>query len=133
MSSSDLYKLYNNELLDVCQKSSLGVKLGEHLVISAVGQADDTVVMSNHLERLKLLCYLTELYCRRFNVTLSPSKTKLLMLAPPHSKAREFYSAISIENTQIDFTSEAEHVGVLRSVYGNFPAILAKISSYKKA
>ena len=66
VSSSDLYKLFNNELLDMCQKSKLGVKLSENLAISAVGQADDTVLMSNTLERLQLLCHLLKEYCLKF-------------------------------------------------------------------
>ena len=90
VSSSDLYKLFNNELLDMCQKSKLGVKLSESLAISAVGQADDTVLMSNTLERLQLLCHLLKEYCLKFNVHLSPSKTKLLMLTPPHSRFQAY-------------------------------------------
>ena len=133
VSSSDLYKLYNNELLDLAQKSKLGVKLGSSLVISAVGQADDTVIVSDNLERLQLLCHLVKEYCKKYNVHLSPSKTKLLMMTPPHSKTRPFYSPITIENTEVSFSSEAEHVGILRAVSGNTPAILNKIASFKKA
>ena len=48
VSSSDCYKLYNNELLEACQRSSLGVDMGE-LVVSAVGQADDTALLSNDI------------------------------------------------------------------------------------
>ena len=40
--SSDLYKLYNKDQLDMPQQSKLGV----NLVISAVGQADDTAVLA---------------------------------------------------------------------------------------
>jgi hypothetical protein len=31
-----------NELLELVQNSELGVKMGDHLVLSGVGQADDT-------------------------------------------------------------------------------------------
>ena len=48
-SSSDCYKLYNNEVLDVAQDSKLGVQLNKSLTVSAVGQADDTVILSNNL------------------------------------------------------------------------------------
>ena len=46
VSSSDGYKLYNNESLDTAQRSNLGVELGPSLVLSAVGQADDTVLLA---------------------------------------------------------------------------------------
>ena len=44
INSSDLYKLYNNELLEVLQSSKQGVYLGDGLVVSAIGQADDVVL-----------------------------------------------------------------------------------------
>ena len=53
MSSSDCYKLYSNEMFELVQRSELGVQLGPQLVLSAVGQADDAVIMSNDLEKLK--------------------------------------------------------------------------------
>ena len=78
ISSSDCYKLYNNEILTLAQESKLGVKLNNSLTISAVGQADDTAVVSNDLQKLKHLLHLVLDYCTKYNVTLSPSKTKLV-------------------------------------------------------
>ena len=40
INSSDLYKIYNNDQLNIAQASEFGVELGP-LVISAIGQADD--------------------------------------------------------------------------------------------
>ena len=83
VSSSDYYKIYNNEILTPAQESGLGVKLNNSLTISAVGQADDTAVVSNDLQRLKLVLKLVLDYCTKFNVTLSTSKTKLVQILPP--------------------------------------------------
>ena len=58
--SSDGCKLYSNELLLTAQESELGVDMGGYLVLSAVGQADDTVLMSNDI-KLKLLLHLNNL------------------------------------------------------------------------
>jgi len=69
VNSSDFYKLYNNEQLDVAQSSELGVDIGSS-VISAVGQADDVILVSNDLHALKLLLKLTENYCAKFRVKL---------------------------------------------------------------
>ena len=40
---------------------------------------------------------------------------------------------INIDGKPIEFVSSAEHVGVVRSTYGNLPTILARITAHKKA
>ena len=79
VSSSDCYKLYNNELLNISQQSCLGVDIGGQLVVSAVGQADDTVMMSKSLARLKHLCQLSHGYCQKINVHMSSKTQSRLM------------------------------------------------------
>ena len=76
VNSSDFYKLYNNEQLKSAQDSKLGVNIGSG-VISAIGQADDVLLVSESLHSLQLLVYLTEQYCLKYRVLLEPSKTKL--------------------------------------------------------
>ena len=80
VSSSDCYKLYNNEILTLTNQSGLGVALdsSEDLKIAAVGQADDTALISNNLLKLHLLLYLVLEYCKKYNGQLTYSKTKLL-------------------------------------------------------
>ena len=43
------------------------------------------------------------------------------------------FNPISLYGQHIDFSPDAEHVGVLRSVEGNLPHILHRIVSHKKA
>ena len=50
--SSDLYKMYNNALLKIVQQSGQGVDLGNGIVISGVGQADDVGLLSNDIHCL---------------------------------------------------------------------------------
>ena len=133
VSSSDYYKIYNNEILTLTQESGLGVRLNDSLTISAVGQADDTAVVSNDLQKLKLLLQLVLDYCAKFNVTLSTSKTKLVQILPPRHHKFVPYNPISIEGTTINFATEAEHVGVIRSAEGNMPNTLDRLTSFKKA
>ena len=45
--SSDEYKSYNNELLITIQNSKQGADLGNNLVVSGVGQADDVALLAN--------------------------------------------------------------------------------------
>ena len=135
VNSSDFYKLYNNEQLNVAQSSELGVDIGS-TVISAVGQADDVILVSNDIYALKLLLKLTENYCAKFRVKLEPGKTKLLVFSNKcHGLLTQhatYTNQLTINNIPIKFTSEAEHVGVVRNVAGNMPNILHRISKHKK-
>ena len=111
----------------------MGVELSSSLTISAVGQADDTALIANDLSKLKQILHLVIEYCTKFNVVLSPSKTKLLKVTPPRQRDFEPYNPIIIDGVNIEFVNQAEHVGVIRSVDGNMPNILNRVSSFKKA
>ena len=131
--SSDCYKLYNNKLMDQAQQSSLGVELSKDLIVSAVGQADDTALLSDDLLKLLLILQLALDYCEKYNVELSPSKTKLMQIVPPRKSTFVPYNPIKMFNKCIDFVEQAEHVGVLRSSDGNLPNLLQMFASFKKA
>ena len=133
VSSSDCYKIYNNELLNQAQDSKLGINLGGSLVVSAIGQADDTVLVSNDLTKLRHILKITLDYCSKFNVQLNSSKTKLVMIPPPRQSSFVPYNPISINGRVINLVDQAEHVGVIRSVHGNMPNILQRVASFKKA
>ena len=120
-------------MLKVAQNSDLGVVISLALVISAVGQADDTGLMSNCLYKLKHNLQLVLDYCLKYNVQLCPSKTKLLKISPGKTTTFVPYNPIQINGKTIDFVEEAEHVGMLRLTQGNVPNILARISPFKKA
>ena len=47
VNSSELYKIFGKEQLSGAQQSGLGVSIGNNVVISGIGQADDTVLVSN--------------------------------------------------------------------------------------
>lgn len=136
INSSDFYKLYNNEQLVSAQESKLGVDIASG-VISAVGQADDVMLVSNNIDNLRLLVRLTETYCAGYRVKLEPGKTKLFAYSnKDHSIAVEhakYIHQITICNKPVNFVSEAEHVGVLRSTSGNLPHILKRIAMHKRA
>ena len=75
--SDRLYKLCNNNQLHTAQLSQLGVDCGA-AVLSCVGVADDTVILSDDIFKLAGLTFLAEEYFSKFHVTLVPEKTKLL-------------------------------------------------------
>ena len=73
VNSDRLYKLANNDQLNVAQLSNLGINLGT-TIVSCIGQADDSVLQSNNIFNLQNLLLLTMEYCKRYNVTLVPEK-----------------------------------------------------------
>ena len=136
INSGDYYKLYNNTQLIGAQSSYLGVNIGSS-TISAVGQADDVILAANSVHGLQLLAHMTENYCSSYRVKLVPSKTKLLPLYHTrHEQLVEYtrlVNPVTIESSTVEIVEEAEHVGVIRSVSGNMPHLMNRISCHKKA
>ena len=134
VSSSDFYKVYNNELLTTAQQSKLGVVMEKSFVLSAVGQADDTVLLSNDIFKLQLILQLVLNFCKKFDIKLNPTKTKLLVV-PPARNPKFFvpHNPVNIDGTPVEIVDQTEHVGVLRSSSGNLPNILQRITSFKNA
>ena len=107
------------------------------LAVSGIGQADDTALVSNNLHSLNFLLHLTFDFCKKYQVQLCSDKTKLLVY---HKKDQqdvvdywEHANPIKVNGKQIGYSDVAEHVGVVRSVEGNLPSLLSRISSHKKA
>ena len=135
INSGEFYKMYNNSQLKSAQASALGVDI-DSSIVSAVGQADDVILVANSVHNLMLLAKLTESYCASYRVTLVSSKTKLLPLYLPKHEYLVDYAKltnpVTISGASVEFVEEAEHVGVVRSTDGNMPHILQRISSHKK-
>ena len=136
VSSSDQYKLYNNEQASLAQLSRLGVTV-RNQTISCITLADDGVLLSNSIRNLHHLLFLTIQYCKKYRVELVPDKTKLLVFARNNDTEQVLYpkliSSISINAELIGFSEEAEHLGIIRSSSStNMANILSRLSSYKK-
>ena len=134
VNSDQYYKMTNNEQLKSAQASGLGVPLHD-IVISSVGQADDVFLSTNNLSSLNNLLYLTKQYCSKYKVSLVPEKTKLQLFIPGSLSIYEDYfrcdNFLSIDSMKVDFVEETEHVGIIRSVHGNYPHLLNRVSSFK--
>ena len=145
--SDKYYRLVNNCQLSEAQLSGLGVDLsnnsrlsgvdlGDNINVACIGQADDVALISSSIHSLRNLVKLTTDYCDRFKATLLPEKMKLLAFGDQKS-LRIYYdkltSNININSEDIQFVDEAEHVGVLRSVAGSLPSLLARFSAHRKA
>ena len=137
VNSGEFYKIYGKTQLQMAQDSKLGVNLAKDLTISAIGQADDTALVANDLHSLQNLLQLTLYYCSKFNVELCAGKTVLQSISP-RKIAQEVeylksFSPVNLHGLSLEFQSSAEHVGVIRSVTGNHPNILNRVSKHKKA
>ena len=143
VNSDRLYKLCNNQQLKEAQDSGLGVNFSDHLgdndiSVAAIGQADDVVLVANSLTSLSCLLQLTKLHCDREHVQLVPEKTKLLVWSPSRQESKveleNLGCPLVIDEKIIDFSSEAEHVGILRTTKGdNMPHIMNRISAHTRA
>ena len=137
VNSGDFYKIYAKPQLQLAHDSQLGVCLTHKITISAIGQADNTLLVSNSLHNLQNLLQLSLYYCSKANVELCPGKTKLQVISTKKMKATvdylKVFSPVNLNGKKLDFSDESEHVGVIRSVHGNLPNILNRISAHKKA
>ena len=93
--STENWKSYNNEELTVPQETDFGVFFNEvdEVHVAAIGQADDCVLVSSDLHKLKFLLQLTLEYCDKYNVQLSPGKTKLQLYTPRSSTDSDYLTA----------------------------------------
>jgi hypothetical protein len=137
LNSDKLYKLVNNSELVLTQKSELGVHMGG-VHVASVGQADDVALVSNDLFKLQGLLHLAMSYAEDSHVTMVPEKTKLLCYTPRGLETdclyRQQTSNLKMYGSHIPFSTEAEHVGILRcSSPGNMPSLLARMSAHTRA
>ena len=134
--SSEFYKIFGREQLTLAQKSGLGTKLGS-LNVAAIGQADDTALISNDIFNLQYLLKLSNVFCHKYLVEQCAEKNKLQVYTKKGIAYDQSYTdlvnPIIVNEKQINFSSEAEHVGLLRSTYGNGPTISARFSAHRKA
>ena len=117
VNSDRVYKLCNNIQLNTAQRSQLGVDM-DGVVVSSIGQADDTAQVANCLTKLAGLLHLAEEYCQSYHVELVPEKTKLLAFHPRGNNHGVYYiqellNPLTLNGHRIGFSNSAEHVGVL--------------------
>ena len=139
VSSSDEYKIYNNEQAVSSQHSELGVRLGHGVdPVSCVSLADDAVLVSNNITDLCNLLFITINYCNKYHVKLVPDKTRLLAFSRDQDdqlvKYSKLISNISIDGEKIPFSTTAEHLGIIRSSSsGNIPNISERLAAHRRA
>ena len=136
VNSDKLYKLCNNIQLSTAESSGLGAVMGS-TVLSSIGLADDTALLSNCFSKLSCLLHLTKEYCNNYHVELVPEKTKLLVFHPPNMSLQVYHqmflSPLSLNGHRISQSTSAEHLGIIRSPQGNMPNIVSRLSAHTRA
>ena len=136
VNSSEYYKIFGKEQLSNAQMSDLGVTLGGDITVAAIGQADDTVLVSNDIHNIQNLLDLTLDFCSKYHVQLCIDKTKLQVTANKELETVVDYqkatSPVNISGKKISFVESVEHVGILRSSSGNLPSVLKQITAHKR-
>ena len=131
--SSDYYKIYGKEQLTLAQSSKFGLRIG-NLMVSSIGQADDTILLATDMTSLFFELELTKTFCNLNMIELSVEKTKLQLF---NSTSRDTnisnFNPLKINGKPVPFSSKAEHVGIIRHVDGNGPAVLDRITAHRKA
>ena len=138
INSSDLYKIYAREHLDLAQQSCLGVQMHD-VTISGIGMADDTALVSNNIHNLAYLLKLSLSFSDKYHGEICAEKTQLQVYWPNRTPGDldidfiEETNPILIDGKKIPFSTVADHVGIVRSTSGNREAILARICAHKNA
>ena len=93
-------------------------------------------MVSNNIHALQNLLQLTLHFCSKYSVDLCVENTRLQAFSTPDMRATVEHiqkkSPVNIHGTFLNFVSNtsqgAEHVGIIRSVSGNLPHILQRLS-----
>ena len=135
--SDRMYRLANNKELTLTQSSMLGLNMGS-VHVASIGQADDVCLLSDSIHKLQCILNLAMSYAEEYHVEMVPEKTKLMCFTPRGQELQTYYwkvsTPISMAGHYVDFSSEAEHVGILRTTQaGNMPNLLARQSAHTRA
>ena len=136
MNSGDEFQLANNQELLVTNGAGLGLNMGETSV-GSIGVADDIALVSPDPHALQSLLNLSQSLTSSRSMVNVPEKTKLLLYQPKGDNAAEYWQdvdPITMDGASLPLSSQAEHVGVLRSPGGsNLASITARIAGHTKS
>ena len=132
VNSDYYYKIFGKDQITICQASGFGVSING-LVTSAIGQADDTALVSNSLGNIQNLLTLAVDFCDKNHVTLCSDKTKLQVMTPPSLTNTYPETIVYLKGSLVDVSDEVEHLGIVRSVHGNKQNLLNRFTNHKKA
>ncbi len=112
--STDLYKMYLDQLLQRLQSTDLGMKIGS-THIAATACADDLILMSPSKHAIQILLDEAVTYAKRHRYKLHPTKSVITAYKDQPPEDIEMY------DSPIPTTEKLEHLGIKRQVNNNKP------------
>ena len=136
VNSGNQFRLVNNNELKVTNNAGLGLNMGG-VSVGSIGVADDVALLSPHPHALQSLLNLSQSLTSSSYMVNVREKTKLLLYHPKGDNSANYWQDVSpivMNGAALPISTEAEHVGVLRSTGGsNLPSITARIAGHTKS
>ena len=136
VNSGDQFQLVNNEELIITNNAGLGLNMGE-VSVGSIGVADDVALLSPDPHALQSLLNLSQSLTTSKSMVNVPDKTKLLLFQPRGDHSAEYWmdvDPITMDGAALPLSTQAEHVGVLRSPGStNLASITARIAGHTKS
>ena len=136
VNSGDQFKLANNKELIITNCAGLGLDMGETSV-GSIGVADDVALLSPNPHALQALLNLSQSLTKAKCMVNVQEKTKLLLFQPKGDNAAEYWqdaTPITMDDSALPLSAQAEHVGVLRSPgVSNLASITARMAAHTKS
>ena len=122
--SAELYKRFNNPLLNLLLSSGVGARIG-HFAVPAPTCADDIALMATDLVELQTLIHIVQKFSQTMQYELQPKKTNILVIRPDETPSR-----FLLHDQAITQKDTVEHLGVTRNKTGG-PEVQIQINIEK--
>ena len=135
VNSGAQFQVVNTEELVTTQSSGLGLNMGG-VSVASIGFADDIALLSPNPHALQSLLNISQSLTTSRCMVNVKEKTKLLAFAPKGDVSVAYWQEVSpltMDGSALPLSTEADHVGVLRSSSGNLPSISSRIAGHTKS
>ena len=129
--STDLYKLYNNDLFERLQIPGVGCHIGEISCV-APGCADDVAILTENKRILQLLVDIAVDFSSLERFLLQPVKSVLLQILQYARRSPPDDTVITMKGQAMPIVEEAMHVGILRSADSQETAVSHNIQKARR-
>ena len=125
--STDMYKVYNNKLLDRLDSAMLGVRIGG-ISCAAPTCADDTAAASKSRTALQTLVSISVDYCGMEHYCLQPVKSVVLSVPAKRDKDSSNDAYVwTMKGDPLPNVTETMHMGIMRSSMSEQSAVKENI------
>ena len=110
--STDLYKLYIEDLLHTFQEMDYGAQIGD-ITVNAIACADDIALIAEDKSDLQILLNTAVQYSTQHHYTLQPQKSVIIPINQKRKCSADVTFKLNNENMPI--TDKSSHLGIVRS------------------